>query len=318
MKKAILLLMCTFIIGCQGKGDIVGAVNINNFKVVRIIELNDRIFLFGNISLKKEPMDYEISKTRSVICELRNGQVEEIDQSEGMLVDAQLIDGTIYLAKNLGTGVVEIEIVSFTGNNERIGSLKGRCIKFKKNLDGNFIFIFEDNIKITDNSLSVEYEEKFKYISGFYDEIYFLKNSNFIFVSDRTIYEYRFVDKNLLRYRPDIVANIYVDRELDDLYKIIKIDKTKSEIQIWRRGVFIKKFEVDLMLIDRVYKFDYLIFGGSSPTFGSKLCTYSLDGEKIKCSSPRLGDDWPYFITENKEMISYSSKMIQRIKLSDL
>jgi hypothetical protein len=318
MKEAILVLMCLIIIGCQGKGDIVGTVAIDNYNVVRIFELNKRIFLFGNINKVKELKNDRTQKMRGVICELINGQVEIVDQSDGEIVDAQIVNEFVYLAKNLESGVVEIEKINLDGNSEIIGTLTGECKKFKINSDGYCIFIFDDNIKITDKFISVIYENKFKYVSGFYDEIYYFKNGNFVFLNDKHIYEYRF-DSNVLFSSPkDIAQNIYVDYESNELYKIIKIDRTKSEIQLWKNGVFINKFEVNLMLIDRVYKSDKLLFGGSTQSFGSKLCIYSLDGEKIQCTSPRLGNDWPYFITSNREIISYSSKMIQKIKLSDL
>lgn len=331
MMKTLFLSLCVTLLCCQfgcqlgvsKEGEIIGHVDIKDFNAVKIFELDKRIFILGSLEpfklTSEELSDYasqQSLKVESVVYELVNGQPKEIARSPGRLADALLIDNGFCLVKNLDSGVVEIDVVMPDGKSKKIGSIKGRCRKFQRNKAGFFILILSDRFVVTKDFVDLFYEKKFTYIGHKHSKIYSVDNKGFMFLSGENVCEFNFKNKEFIQSRNTDIESIYLDNNENKIYKVIGKNKNKSEVQLWRDSRLFNSFEVDLMLVSIINVSDIILIGGSTSTFGSRYCVYTMNGEKVRCFKPRLGQDWPYFVTDDNIIISYSSTMVQKIDIS--
>lgn len=326
MKKiflAIIVFLSSCHIGTSSIGEVIGYLDVEHFKAVKLFAVKDRIFLFGNIispdliSKLKYGTAFE-SEVVYVVYELKDGVFLEKSRGGGEITDVILDNNSFYLSINQGTELSEIFIYELNSDIKKIWTLDGRCRKFAKNDRSHFIFILDSKIVVTNNFSKIEYDKEFDYVGTKYDEIFCLKNGDFLFKSNKKIYTYILSSNGLLVEEMNGLEYLYINKKNDLMVKSIYVndEKFKIEVSLGSRNVI--SFIVNLETINKIRTSSSILISGRDSSFRTIYYIYSMNGEKVSRFSPKIGGDWPYFVTNDHYIISYSSKMLQRIKLPEV
>lgn len=324
--KNIIIAICLLFCGCQlwTEGDVIGHLDVKHFKAVRIFEVGSKIYLLGNLEKidtktagNGDPV-YLKTDPEYVVYELVGNGFSERFRGKGKLADAFVSDQTITLAINIKDNESHsVKIASYGGDLSLVGSLNinSKCRKVISNKDGIHLFVLNDYLVLTNSTYDVLMLEKFDYVASPYDELYALANGDFIFKSSNKIYNLD-VDRKLLIERPskDYEQIFYLDKE-DLLLAVERNPDDKLVVDMFKGSSFAGSFETEFRTINKFLYPGELILSGRDSSFGTQYCTYSMDGSLEGCFRPRLGGDWPYYLTAENKIVSYTSGMVQMIRV---